>query len=475
MGTADINKADLEIQELDDDKRQVFGWASVAKLGDTEVIDSQGDAVDIEELERAVYDFVVKSRIGGDTHVRVGVSEMIESMVFTPEKITKLGLDESAVPHGWWVGFHVTDDQVWKAVKEGRRRAFSVGGTGYRTPIEAAADVAKAAAVHVHQYTRSGKKVRAHERGKGTGAVSAPTGMGMFSSVVQQAIEAKIENDQESTGYQLDQGTLVGRLTKLWGDSYSRDRRSFTNDSHWYTDASLFGRGLANLHGTSHAQSVGILAALSPQTAWGRNKEMAHSLMGLLRADPAIKGRRLSEMGADDAAGVIVKLAHPSAQTQAGLPMKLFYQSKPNLSKAIGFWRGGDPSELLGNGPKVRNFYNNLLAPDRASGWTDDTHMRRIWTNDPSLKGQGTNAKVFRQLFGTAPSLKKEGYSSGWGTYPWYADAGYRAANKLGVMPHQVQAVTWTEWRRQNPNRTGDSDANRGYLDQRALLGTLGG
>jgi hypothetical protein len=36
------------------------------------------------------------------------------------------------VPHGWWVGFKINDDDQWESVKKGDRAHFSIHGKGRR-------------------------------------------------------------------------------------------------------------------------------------------------------------------------------------------------------------------------------------------------------------------------------------------------------------------------------------------------------
>lgn len=123
-----------QIVKIDDDKRLVFGWASIIKDADGRVlIDRQDDFIDSEdELEKSAYDYVLNSRDGGEMHVRKGVSTVVESVVFTKEKQEALGIPEGTMPVGWWVGFRVDDDDVWSAVKKGDYIGFSVHGTGQR-------------------------------------------------------------------------------------------------------------------------------------------------------------------------------------------------------------------------------------------------------------------------------------------------------------------------------------------------------
>lgn len=134
----------LLIRKVDEEKRLAFGWAYIAKDEKGNVlIDKQGDFVDDpEELEKAAYKFVRDARRAGDMHRRiehpdgssspVQVGHMVESFVTTPDKVSKMGLDPSGVPIGWWVGFRVDDEGVWSKVMDGTYGGFSIHGKGRR-------------------------------------------------------------------------------------------------------------------------------------------------------------------------------------------------------------------------------------------------------------------------------------------------------------------------------------------------------
>ena len=150
---AKSNVADVswtaEISKVDEEKRQVFGWCSLSTVNGEPVVDRQNDYVPLEEIEKSAYKYVLESRKGGDMHARqmkkgvmgqedepVHTADLIESFVVTPEKLAKMGLDENALPHGWWVGFKVNDDSQWELVKQGKRTGFSIHGSGKRSPVE---------------------------------------------------------------------------------------------------------------------------------------------------------------------------------------------------------------------------------------------------------------------------------------------------------------------------------------------------
>ncbi len=68
-------------------------------------------------------------------HERGGCAVLIESMVFTKEKMSAIGITEGTLPEGWWIGFKVTDPDVWGKVKDGTYPMFSIEGEAVREEI----------------------------------------------------------------------------------------------------------------------------------------------------------------------------------------------------------------------------------------------------------------------------------------------------------------------------------------------------
>ena len=132
----EINKKRFKIAKADDEKHQAFGWANVSIRTDGELIeDWQGDIVEPDELEQAAYKFVELYREGGEMHERGGVAYLIESVVFTEEKMAAMGIPEGTLPVGWWIGFQVTDADVWEKVKDGTYSMFSIEGKAERVEV----------------------------------------------------------------------------------------------------------------------------------------------------------------------------------------------------------------------------------------------------------------------------------------------------------------------------------------------------
>ncbi len=130
-------KGRFKILKFSDDKMLAFGWASVSMRIDGELIeDWQADIVEPEELERAAYEFVELYREGGEMHERGGVAVLIESVVFTEEKMQAMGLPTGILPVGWWIGFKVLDEEVWEKVKDGTYSMFSIEGEAQRVEVE---------------------------------------------------------------------------------------------------------------------------------------------------------------------------------------------------------------------------------------------------------------------------------------------------------------------------------------------------
>lgn len=133
-----VLKGRFKVMKSDDEKMLAFGWASVSMRVDGEVIeDWQKDIVEPEDLENAAYEFVLLYREGGEMHERGGVAVLIESVVFTEEKMQAMGIPAGTLPVGWWIGFKITDKDVWEKVKNGTYQMFSIEGEAERVEVRA--------------------------------------------------------------------------------------------------------------------------------------------------------------------------------------------------------------------------------------------------------------------------------------------------------------------------------------------------
>ncbi len=164
--------------------------------------------------------------------------------------------------------------------------------------------------------------------------------------------------------------------------------------TYWYLDAHGIAKDIAHEHRTTPAVVAGVIAALSPRLEWGANLNLAHRFIA-------------------------------SGGLQSGY-------LKVGLAKAQRIL-DGDPEtiETILGGPKVRAFYDNIATAGRSDRVTVDRHAIDI-------------ARGRHQTDMTRGSLTVKQYEA-------LADE-YRTAARIiggGLFPAQLQAITWTAWRRQ--------------------------
>lgn len=144
----------FQISKLDDSQSLVFGYANVSvskctSIGSGNLIkDLQADIIAPDDLERAAYEFVLNFRETDEMHAGDAVGQLVESMVFTPDKLVKLATDPTTgtvdqpaleamqriLPPRWWVGFKLAPTS-YQAVKSGKFKMFSIAGEADREEV----------------------------------------------------------------------------------------------------------------------------------------------------------------------------------------------------------------------------------------------------------------------------------------------------------------------------------------------------
>lgn len=118
------------ILKADEDARMVYGVVL-----EPHTVDLQGDVLALDTIETAAHKYLVRSRTVGDSHSRQAGAEVVESYLAPAD----LELGGQTVSMGSWVmGVHVTDGDLWEAVKSGEYTGFSIGGNGERKAIPTA-------------------------------------------------------------------------------------------------------------------------------------------------------------------------------------------------------------------------------------------------------------------------------------------------------------------------------------------------
>jgi len=128
---------EVDISKMNDEQHLVFGWANVSINADGSVpLDWQGDITSPEVLEKAAYQYVLKYRTTGEMHQGEAVGYLVESCMFTKQKMQAMGIPEGILPEGWWVGFYIPDDDVVDKIKSGQYRMFSIQGKAKRLKLD---------------------------------------------------------------------------------------------------------------------------------------------------------------------------------------------------------------------------------------------------------------------------------------------------------------------------------------------------
>jgi len=186
------------------------------------------------------------------------------------------------------------------------------------------------------------------------------------------------------------------------------------------------GRSLADLDGLDLSPA----AKAQAKALWIRMHDEAHS-------DPA--HRIITPEGGD---GDFVA-------TAKGAKAKVGWGSLTEIGKAIqAIENAGNPealSQLMGEKHKVRNFYNNILAPQSPHGdVTIDTHAVAAGLLRPLSGNSLEVAHNFANHPGVGlPAARGTAMTGIQGTYPLYADAYRKAAASRGILPREMQSITW--------------------------------
>lgn len=142
MSISSTHTTPFHIVKLNDAERLVFGYAnvSVAKGGKI-ITDLQGDRISPAELEKGAYEYVLTARGIDEMHEGDLKGQLVESIVFTPEKLTVMACDPATgevdhealavlkriFPPRWWVGYKL-EPEAYAKVRSGEYAMFSIAG-----------------------------------------------------------------------------------------------------------------------------------------------------------------------------------------------------------------------------------------------------------------------------------------------------------------------------------------------------------
>lgn len=100
-------------------------------------IDEDDDYMFAEDIEKAAHDYLLNSRVIGDTHGKQAAAAPVESYICPADcEWTSGPYGPQVVKKGAWViGIRIFDKNLWEAVKNGEYQSVSVGGAGLRDPL----------------------------------------------------------------------------------------------------------------------------------------------------------------------------------------------------------------------------------------------------------------------------------------------------------------------------------------------------
>ena len=182
-------------------------------------------------------------------------------------------------------------------------------------------------------------------------------------------------------------------------------RRATTDDIangvEWYSRAKRYSHAIADRTGIHVNTVIGVMAALSPNNKWERNVQDCERM-----CKAWVSGDELDDF---------------KVSCYKTMKLKAWSILDDDLTS---------DDEILNrlNGQKIRSFYSNIRGLDEV---TIDGHALNIALGvRQGLTTDKTNMskKVYKQM--------QEVY--------------VRAAKRVDVKPHVLQAITWTTWKREN-------------------------
>lgn len=262
----------------------------------------------------------------------------------------------------------------------------------------------------------------------------------------------------------------------------------------WYETAHETTKKLAEDNGISHEQAAAVTAALSPKNDWNNNVGQAQRLIehwsndqshkwtakmdnaaaeirnseavndNMKRVIDDIRGKTYKQLKAKTPEALLAKKAlwfrildeaHGANDTPIYSPdgtvrgsQTLNWGQVDPIAKALSILEDGSVQNIhnvMGEGHKIRNFYNNIINPWSKRGHTTiDTHA----VGAGFLKPFSQEDTEVAHNFGSGnkkgiPSPAKHAETGLRGSYAVHEEAYRRAAADLGLQPRELQSITW--------------------------------
>lgn len=174
-----------------------------------------------------------------------------------------------------------------------------------------------------------------------------------------------------------------------WYDEAHEYAKELARDYLIEVDSTVSVEAYRDAWAAAIAKAAGIIASLSPLKTWTENKEIAAEFLNTGRVKHTGQFKRKAEL-----------ILHSDGDVST-------------ICEAL-------------NGNKITSFFLNILNPKEGSVVTIDRHAIAVAVGE---------------------SLPSEGQKLTRNQYEFFANCYRVAAAKRGILPLQMQAVTWVKWR----------------------------
>jgi hypothetical protein len=188
----------------------------------------------------------------------------------------------------------------------------------------------------------------------------------------------------------------VRNILKLYRQATQEDT---VNGVEWYARAERMAKAIAKDAGLPLPTVIGVMAALSPNNRWERNCKDAATMCQAWVAGESMDSFKVS--------------CYNTMKQKAWTILDLGLTDDEDILSHL-------------NGQKIRSFYSNIRGLDEV---TIDGHALNI-------------------ARGKREGLTSDKTNMGKREYRELQEAYVKAAKRVGVKPHVLQAITWTTWKR---------------------------
>ena len=192
----------------------------------------------------------------------------------------------------------------------------------------------------------------------------------------------------------IDHEKMIYNITSVYRDA---DETQHAEGLLWYSDALKSANLMAIKHGVPVYIAVAVIAALSPNNKWSRNIINADALIGAFIRGDGIDSVKVSTYHKMKAKAWDILAARPDY----------------------------DAAKKMLKGQKITSFFCDIMGEFNV---TIDGHARNI-------------------AYGERVGLTDDRSNIGVREYRALQAAYEAAAERLGLMPYQLQAITWRVWR----------------------------